>query len=174
MWTLDDLYERYVAGDNDIADHLPVLRWLASTHPRVTEFGVRTGRSTVALLMGNPNVISYDIEPRPESWQFASVASGWRFVEGSSIHVTIDETDLLFIDTVHNYDHLTTELERHHGNVTSTIALHDTHVEGRRGGHNDGVGMRQAVAAFLEAHPEWRQIMDTSACNGLTILARLP
>lgn len=158
---------------SDIALHLPLLTWLAATHRRVTEFGVRRGESTRALLAGNPNVVSYDID----DCSTAVDAPGWKFIQADTLTVDIDETDFLFTDTVHNYEHVSAELARHGDKVTSTIAVHDTHVvPGRRKidrpDLNDGAGTHRAVVEFADLFG-WTVVFDTGLCNGLTVLRRL-
>ena len=160
---VEEMYWAASADPSDIGLHLPRLRWLASLHDRVTEFGVRQGRSTVALLAGNPYLTSYDIVPT--SSQFIETeCPGWTFILGSTLEVDIDETDMLFIDTVHTYDQLHGELERHADKVRQTIVLHDTY---GTDSETDVKGMWRAIR-----ESGWRVLFDVPECNGLTVLGR--
>lgn len=169
---LTGLYQAAYEQAGDIWVHLPTLRWLAHHHDRVTEFGVRNGASTIALLSGNPTLTSYDIEPCPNHDLIAAAAPGWTFHQESTLEAVIDETDLLFIDTLHTYEQLSAELDRHAGKVTATIALHDVHVT-EVGPENDADGMKQAVQEFVE-RGGWEIVFDTPWCNGFTVLCRYP
>jgi len=61
---LDHAFEERCRRPSDINEHLVTLRDLAANCAHVTEFGVRKGVSTFALLHGQPNrLISYDIQP---------------------------------------------------------------------------------------------------------------
>ncbi len=165
------MYEQAIAQAEDIRLHLPRLRWLASIHTRVTEFGVRQGASTIALLEGNPTLTSYDIAPcENEKWIIEAYPS-WRFIRGNTLEVEIAPTDFLFIDTLHVYEQLSAELERHSKFVSKTIALHDTYCT-VPGPENDSKGMWRAIDEFT-ARGEWEVVFDEPECNGLTVLGRL-
>ena len=159
---IEDLYQFAAGHATDIVFHLPRLRWLASLHGRVTEFGVRQGVSTIAMLAGNPNVISYDVDLCDNEGFIRAECPNWTFIQGSTLEVEIDETDMLFIDTVHTYDQLSAELERHAHKVTRTIVLHDTY----------GVDVDTDVRGMWRAIDEsgWRVVFDEPECNGLTVL----
>lgn len=86
--------------------------------------------------------------------------------------VTIEETDLLFIDTLHVYAQLAAELNRHQDKVRQYIVLHDTSLFADRDeGHDGGVGLWPAVEALLA---EGRFVLKARFHNnnGLTILER--
>lgn len=165
-----DLYRDALLVGDDIRNHLPTLKWLAARHGRVTEFGVRAGCSTIALLSGNPNVISYDIERSPNHDLIASEWPGWDFRLESTLDADIAETDMLFIDTVHTYPQLAAELALHADKVTGIICLHDTYVT-EPGPVNDAGGMRRAVSEFIDQEG-WHIVFDTPWSNGFTVLSR--
>jgi len=120
---LDELYNHALSGgapcSQDISEHLPTLRKYASKVNHVTELGVRTGNSTVALLLGKPKImVSYDINdiskhPTKAKWDnnritYSSlknviIDTDFTFIIGNSLEIEIEQTDLLFIDTAHNY-----------------------------------------------------------------------
>ena len=66
---LADDYKDRLGRNSDMAAHLPTLALLATRCKHVTEFGVRLGHSTIALLQGLAErgehgcLTSYDIAP---------------------------------------------------------------------------------------------------------------
>ena len=50
----------------------------------------------------------------------------FHFTVGDTKAIDIEETDLLFIDTLHTYDQLAAELARHGMKARRWIVLHDT------------------------------------------------
>ena len=158
----------------DIHEHVPVLRDLASQVEHVTEFGVRHGISTTALLGAQPAVLrSYDIHNRSVAARLAPLAgrTDFHFTVGDTKVLDIEETDLLFIDTLHTYDQLTAELARHAAKARRWIVLHDTTTFGTKGQESDPRGLWPAVEEFLaEGTFVLKERRENN--NGLTILER--
>lgn len=167
---------------SDIVLHLPVLEYYASLCDHVTEFGVRDGSSTVALISGCPGeVVSYDIEHTPivdklkkmflpcRSWTFHRADTG-----NPNLHIA--ETDLLFIDTLHTYDHVSKELALHGRKARKFLVFHDTYTCGETdlSGPDPTVrGIGPAIWEFTEDyHGEYETVYKTNANNGLLVLAR--
>ncbi len=188
---LNDLYEKRCNTPSDIYQHLPTLRKYASECSHVTEMGVRTIVSTYALMRGlldckiekehrNNRMVSIDLhEPQAHGGNLEEaedaareVGIGFKFIKGNTLEIDIDQTDFLFIDTLHTYPQLKGELERHHGKVNKYIALHDTTTFATRGEDKNYLGLWYAVEEFLEAHPEWEIKEKFENNNGLTVLAR--
>ena len=71
---------------------------------------------------------------------------------GDTRAVEIDPTDVLFIDTRHDYDQLAAELARHAEEVRRAIALHDTTAFGDRG---ETPGARGALAGRRGVRRPW-------------------
>lgn len=171
--TLEELYELALNTPSDINLHLPILRNLASECSHVTEFGMRGGVSTTALLAAQPDdLVSYDINYCPVADRLRSVAGACRFVfhiaDTSSLQ--IDPTDMLFIDTLHVGPQLTTELINERS-VRRYIAMHDTATFGLTG-EGGGPGLQASINQFLDEHPEWVIMYRTTKNNGLTVLER--
>ncbi len=156
----------------DIWEHLPKLSEYASKVSHITEFGVRQGNSTIAfwhgLVRNGGCLVSYDIN-KPEfnacppptiSWVFNQMNTG---EEGFEIY----PTDLLFIDSCHDYAHVIKELkqERH---VRKYIIMHDVSPM-----WIGGFGPLRAMTEFLDLNRNWRLIEFHDNCNGLAILERL-
>jgi predicted O-methyltransferase YrrM len=193
MSRLESLYHNLCRTPSDINLLLPHLMEMVDNFPgipgpRVTEMGTRHGWSTVALLMGCPQwLISYDIDPKPEDYEQIRQAwvdhtlrdEGLEFRKGNTLEVEIQETDILFIDTLHTGAQLSAELERHHGKVKHLIAMHDLTSYGLQDeapvtmqGRNYVPGLVPAVFQFMMDHPEWKVEFYTPICNGLLILKR--
>lgn len=177
---IDDIYAQKCDEPSDINEHLPTLRAYSNRCSHVTEFGVRHIVSTWALIAGRPlTVVSYDISsPGDEAInQLREIASdsgvAFRFHHQDVRLVTIEPTDLLFIDTYHTETQLREELKRHANNVKRWIILHDTETFGEKGEAESERGLNYAISEFLvERAGKWKMEKHFQNNNGLTILAR--
>lgn len=182
--TLRHRYVRLCATPSDIFEHLPTLHRLACDCKHVTEFGMRTGISTTALLMALPEfLVAYDICPHEEPInEIARLAKennrSFEFYpcDTAMMAPEIEETDLLFIDTWHAGDQLTKEFAAA-PRVKKYIVLHDTISFGHSdepgpAGHVDSGGLWPAVQLFLRNNPEWVVGAHYTNCNGMTVLTR--
>jgi len=171
--SLSERYNAAASTPSDIYYHVPKLRELAATCKHVTEFGVRYGVSTVALLAAQPEVlISYDVRYCPIVEELAQVAGKCRFkfVLADTKFVTIEITDMLFIDTLHVGGQLRIELMQA-SQVRGYIAMHDTTTFGQMG-EGGWDGLQWVIDEFLANHPEWVVAYKTTENNGLTVLER--
>jgi hypothetical protein len=171
---IEQRYKELCNQPSDIWEHLPTLKKYASECESVVELGVRGIVSTWAFLAGKPKfLLSVDIEhPKTfgsDIWEVIDAAQDanidFEFVLKSSLEIDLPEHDLLFIDTLHNYDQLTKELNLHQAKAMKYIIMHDT-------GIPDLPEMRQAVNDFLDKNPQWEIREFFSNNNGLTILQR--
>jgi len=163
---------------SDIFEYLPVLKNLSCECPSAVEIGVRGIVSTWGILQelsenksGTASYIGIDIVSPPKN----------------SLHVEIPYSDLLFINSLHTYVHLTAELERYCDKIDKYIALHDTsdpwgdQNEAYHGNYSEypemidksKEGLWQAVVDFLERHPEWELEARYANNHGFTILRRI-
>ena len=170
-------FNRVKLEPTDMCEHMDVICQYSGRCARVVEFGVYDCTSTWALLAGHPvKLTSYDIIRRVEVDEVEAAARGSRtefqFVLASSIDVEIDECDLLFIDSMHTYEHLQKELAMHAGKVSKYILMHDTTTFGYVDQIPGGRGLWPAVEDFLVAHPEWTIAERRTNCHGLTVLER--
>ena len=195
---VEQMYTTLVGSLSDINEHLPTLKKYAEECDHVTEMGVRWVVSTFAFAVAKPKTfISIDIiDPRSdfENWNThwksgqslnniieycAENNVNYSFVLGDTTKITIDETDLLFIDTLHNYNQMKTELELHGNKVRKYLIFHDT--ENFRYSEESVVGpdsvlkpgIWPAIEEFIENNPHWKIHEIFSNCNGLTILKRV-
>lgn len=171
---LEEQYQRVCTEKSDINEHCPILRYLGAHHPTIVEFGVRYGTSTIAFLAGRPeNLYSYDIACLIDVKGYQEMAFDTNFVffQTDTLDAVIEETDILFIDTLHTANQLYAEMRKHHNKVLAHIVLHDTVSFGDVG--EDGLpGLNYAVTKFLGRHAEWRIDRHFPNNNGLTILSR--
>ena len=163
-------YDLLCATSSDINEHLPTLFRLSSECKSVVELGVRQVVSTFALALGNPKKLrSYDITDVNLSIlsELVSYAESnnidFQFIIGNSLEIEIDNTDLLFIDTVHKRKHTEAELQRHSKNVNKYIILHDT---------TAWPGVFEAVVDFLIKNNEWFIVEHCNKDSGMIVLKR--
>ena len=166
---------------SDINEHLPTLKKYAEECDHITEMGVRWVVSTFAFIMGKPKkLISIDIDPIEkhgiQTIDLISLAKTagveFEFVLGDTTEIEIEETDFLFIDTLHTYTQLKKELALHPSKVKKYIGFHDTTTFAQVGEYKE-VGLWPAIEEFLNSNPEWVIAEKFENNNGLTILKRI-
>lgn len=197
MQTLEDMYNYHCGLKSDINEHLPILKRYAALCSDVTEFGVRWVCSTYGLMAGTPNKLtSYDINGidtmKLNLLQRLAEDNNinFKFVKADVLNIEIEETDLLFIDTLHGYKQLKLELAGHAHKVRKFIIFHDTvsfgyHDEGQpnpdalNGNMRhlfDALPQRQgllpAINEFLMGHDEWSIDTHHANNNGLLIIKK--
>ncbi len=201
--TLQQLYGHFASLPVklcDIGEHMPLLKKLAAECPTVTEIGLGLVISTWGILEGlaeNPaptrSYIGIDIAiPNADSLNLArrlAEAQGisFTFRHGNDLTLDIEPTDLLFIDSMHTYCHLSYELDTFSPKVRKYIAMHDT---SEPWGNRDDAeycgnrseypphydrgkrGLWPAVSDFLRRNHEWTLLERHHNCHGFTILQR--
>lgn len=183
---------------SDINEHVYVLRSLAKECGSVTEIGLRSMASSWGLLLGlsentlpSRSYLGIDLEIPPleilNEAKYLAKGNGisFEFWHANDMDVEIEQTDLLFIDSLHTYCHLMYELEKFSSKVSKYIVMHDTNLEDLDctaycGNYSEyppeysrsKKGLWPAVVDFLHDHPEWA-LYDRRMNNyGLTILKR--
>jgi len=181
--TLVEKFKQVVETPSDINFHIPILNDYAYGCSHITEMGVRDVVSTYAFLMAakstGAKVISYDIEKTEGVSKCLKICLeenvDWEFIKESSIEALIEQTDLLFIDTLHTYAQLKKELELHAGKVNKYIFFHDTVSFARHG--QDGTmdkGLMDAINEFLIAnYGTWKVCHYEAVNNGLLGIERV-
>lgn len=167
--TIEERYQELCRTPNDINEHLPVLREYADRCDHVTEFGVRGCVSLHAFLASKAKkVVAYDV---------ANVAvpdcPKLTFINADVLTVEIEPTDMLFIDTLHQFFQLERELWKHARKVLEYLAFHDTEIFGEISEDGSTPGLNHAIKLFVERNREWRECYRSTANNGLTILERI-
>lgn len=178
---LEQHYTTLCQTPSDMNEHLPTLMRYASECSHVTEMGVRAVVSTYGLMMGKPAVMrSYDIVPIETYGVHRNYLMSlgeengvdFQFIQANVLHIDIEETDLLFIDTYHTYNQLKDELKLHADKARKYLIFHDTTTFGEFG--EGGVkGLWPAIEEFLEGNGEWQLEKRYTNNNGLTILKRV-
>lgn len=175
---LDQEYARARKIKSDINENVHILHDLAKECGEVTEMGVRTGVSTRAFLAADAKLTSYDIYLEPEVEKLFAIARGLgkdaSYIKADVLDLNIDETDLLFIDTLHTYSQLKQELKLHGNKARKYLAFHDTHTFGLRGEvGNEPTGLLSAVIEFVMENPHWKFKVYKTNNNGMTVLERV-
>ena len=187
-------YFEMIQVDGDIQEHITMLRTLGGSVNHITEFGIRSGVSTLSWFLGGANtVVGYDLKLLPSLNKIINLTKTCNrqliLNEGDTAKVTIDPTDLLFIDSLHTGEHLRKELFRHHLKVNKYIVLHDTESCGNAIPNNDYAwnifclgganlnhteGLRPVVDEFLmKANGDWIINFEKFNNNGLMMLERI-
>ncbi len=192
MIKIKEKYEYHCNMVSDINEHLPTLYKFAKECNHITEMGVRWVSSTWPLLLSNPEfMISYDIVKNENISEVVRLSEEYKikyeFVECDVLNVEIEETDLLFIDTLHTYSQLIQELKMHSNKVKKYIILHDTETYGLvdepmydhasekvKGYYSNKQGLNTAVDEFLNSDKghDWYVLEKFKNNNGLTILKK--
>lgn len=180
---IDMLYAKACQSPSDIHQHLPVLREFAGRCEKVTEFGTRNGVSTTALLAGRPQRLtcydicrSKEIDLLAEAAREVGVDFGFVMQSTSVAGQEIEDTDLLFIDSLHTYNQLLRELRLHAHHARRYLAFHDFTSFGLRDEVNQNAEFPGLLPAFFQflAESEFvgRVAHYNPANNGLLILER--
>lgn len=171
MWTPKEIeakYQEFCNTPSDINQHLPKLREYYDQCESITEFGVRTCCSLLAALASSAKkVIAYDIL---DVW--VPKVEKLTFICADDLKVEIEETDFLFIDTMHSYKQLKAELTLHAAKVNKWIGMHDTTIYKLHSEDGSAPGLMQAIMEFLAECPEWELTYMSVENNGLTVLSR--
>lgn len=191
---LKNRFELLKNTPSDINEHLETLKRYASECDLVIEMGVRAITSTWAFLMGKPKkLVSIDLQ-HPEFFgadigevKMVSEENNveFEFRLQDTLKCEIEECDLLFIDTWHDFLQLKKELFRHSKKVNKYIILHDTNSYGfkdeffyefydsGREESNLPKGLLSSVDEFLLKNSNWFIYERFAHNNGLTILKRI-
>jgi hypothetical protein len=137
-----------------------------------TELGVNQGATLAAAMLENPKIVrAYDISLMPYNkakHHFESYAAdysiNYNVVEGDTLTSTLEQVDLLYIDTLHRYDHLTKELALHGNKANKYIIFHDTQAQR---------GLKQAVQEYVQKNPEWTIVTDCQDNVGFMTIGKI-
>jgi hypothetical protein len=192
MEKINLIYESQCNIPSDINEHLPTILKYAKECKHITEMGVRWVSSTWPLLLSNPKkMISYDIVRHPKIEEVIDLSKNYnldyQFIQSDVLTIEIEETELLFIDTLHTYNQLVCELDIHSDKCSKYIILHDTTSFGEvdemiyehasneiKNIETKKQGLWNAVLDFLETDKGkfWEIKERFTNNNGLTILER--
>lgn len=190
MTEIETLFNSNKNKCSDINEHLQTLFNYAKQVDHITELGTRWGDSTSAFLAASPKkLISYDLY-RDNIISIFEKNNNFEFKQNDTLKIKIECTELLFIDTLHTYFQLYSELNLHSENVSKFIILHDTESFGLNDEalygsdflvkmsdmhmSTEKKGLKQAINDFLitEKGNHWQIEKIFTNNNGLTILSR--
>jgi FkbM family methyltransferase len=172
------VYNACLNHECDINGLFPKLRKYAQECKTIVEMGTRGVFSVYAFIAAKPKKITcYDIYLSPNIWEADRVAKltniEFAFIHKDVLSVEIEETDLLFIDTLHNYKQLKQELTMHSSKVNKYILMHDTYTFGTTGETEGSEGLNKAIDEFLAENKNWTVHDTVNYSNGLTVLKRI-
>lgn len=180
-------YNYLCSVPSDINEHLPVIKKYAEECEHITEMGVRYVVSTWALLAAKPKkIFCYDILTGLDMDVFnrnlnelsnkaKDINVNFLFSQADVLNIEIEETDLLLIDTYHEYNQIKQELKLHGNKVKKYLIFHDTTTFGEFGETfkvPNTIGIWPAIEEFMLENKEWRIEERLTNNNGLTILKR--
>lgn len=179
---LESIYNQKVNTASDINEHLPTLKKYAEKCDVIVELGVRSIVSTWAFISGLPKrLISVD-HVHPSQYNSndlqtveeisKEVGVDFSFILSDSRTVELPECDLLFIDTLHTYDQIKSELSVHGSKVKKYIIFHDTITFRDNGEISGNVGIWPAIEEFMSDNPQWKLCESFDNNNGLTIIEK--
>ena len=178
------MFKEKCEQSSDINEHLPTLRDLSLECNHITEMGVRGIVSTWAFVEGlkkggklisidiqYPAIYGGDLKPVIDACKEKGIDFTFRL--GDTRKIEIEETDLLFIDTLHRYTQLKIELELHANKAKKYLVFHDTTNFETIGENEIDKGLWLAIEEFLAEHKEWKLKKRYTNNNGLTIVERV-
>lgn len=199
MDTIESLYKKARSTPSDIYEHIPVHAKLAEECDSVVEFGVGSMVSTWGLLHGlkpGGKYTGVDLDMPPvETFTTAKRLAeekgiNFNFIARDDMTIQpeeIGEADMIFIDSMHTYCHLTYELETFSHLAKKYLTFHDSSAPWGEMDDNEYTGDRSeypawydkskrgvwtAIKDFLSRHPEWYLKERRTNCHGFTILSR--
>jgi hypothetical protein len=194
MKTLDQIFQEKKEYPSDINEHLDTFRKYSEQCESVIEMGVRGIVSTWGFMMGKPKkMVGIDITHPSEFggnlnevYQIARENDiHYEFRLQNTLTCEIEECDLLFIDTWHDFLHLKKELYRHHTKVKKFLIFHDTATfafkdeplyddyVNEREETNLPKGLVSAINEFCLNNPHWHLHERYANNNGITVLKNL-
>ncbi len=190
---LEHYYNLAKKEESDINQHLDILAKYSSKCEHVTEFGIRSGNSTLSLLYGKPKFYrGYDLGKGANDDLLLDLAKenniDFKITYDSTLNITIEKTDLLFIDTYHVFSQIIQELFLHGRKVKKYIIFHDTVVYGTFDeGHcmncykpvtigNSSFptfGIMPAIKLFMDETKMFREVENVKTSSGLYVIEKI-
>lgn len=142
----------------------------------VAECGVFQGMSTAAFLSCDIDKLdSYDIDLSLVYRPMFNRVKGdieWNLERKNSLKDSVGEVDLLFLDTMHTYDHVKKEIFFQGPNARKYIIVHDANYPPPR--KNPTIWVRDAVNEFVaENNDLWKIVVDSTEGTGIMVLEKI-
>ena len=126
---------------------------------------------------GGGRLISCDIQVPTflEFFDSIELPCSWQFRQRSTVDesLEIEETELLFVDSLHTYNQVKNELALHSSRVSKNIVFHDTYYHGNFSRDIQGEeGILKSIDEFLETNKQWEKVYDVDFNHGLIVLEK--
>jgi glycosyltransferase involved in cell wall biosynthesis len=175
--TLDQVFDKFKNIKRDLNEHFDFLKIMASSVDRVTAFEKRK-ESSIPFLAAQPKTyISYQRENDPLQAVLMQVKGNTDYKVThafNSLTTQIEETDLLWIDTIHSANQIYQELNLHAPKVSRFIIIRSTGTFGETAEGSDEPGLNYGLEEFLEKNPEWFVFKVIPHQYGMTVISRNP
>lgn len=175
--TLEELYFSYMSEVDHSSWYLTELMSLAESCDTITEIGMFQGHSISAFLRTQPKkVTGYEIDMgyirRDVFQRLCPKGTELEFIRANSLAIpAVEECDLLFIDSVHTYEHVKQELDIHGNSAQKYIVVHDTNYPPDH--KNPKKKVRDAVNEFVDLNSNvWYHFKELTDMSGMMILSR--
>jgi len=137
-----------------------------------TEFGINQGATLAAAMLENPKTVrAYDIrfgwytQAADLFGQYAAEHSiDYEATECDTLDCVIDPVDVLYIDTLHKYDHLSKELAIHGDKVSRFIVFHDTLAQPE---------LKRAVRQYVGTDNRWNIVAECDINVGFMTIEKV-
>lgn len=186
-------YEQYKNTPSDINEHLEIIKYYSAECEIVAEFGTREVVSTWAILEGlkpKSTYIGVDVYKSTNLEMAKNFAKekgiNFYFRHGSTLEdgFTLADADFLFIDTLHTFNQLSMELNKHGNTPKKYLGFHDVvsfaykdediygHADNKVKVASENTGLLPAIFQFLKVNSQWKIDYFAQNNNGLLILKR--
>ena len=170
---------KHELGQDFTTQDIEFVSQIVSKCKSVVELGTGQCAMDRVFLRYDVKLDTYDIEDCTDNFLEEAKAAGRdvTFHKEDTLKAEIPETDLLFIDSLHTYEQVKSELELHASKAKRYIVFHDTILFSERG--QDTVdeehtkGILPAIEEFLESHPEWNIVYNSKEGNGMIVVKKL-
>ena len=170
---------RHDLGQDFTTQDINFISQIVSECKSVVELGTGQCAMDRVFLRYDVKLDTYDIEDCPDNFLEEAKAAGRdvTFHKEDTLKVEIPETDILFIDSLHTYEQVKSELELHASKAKRYILFHDTVTYSKIGqavvDGEETKGILPAIEEFLELHPEWSIVYNSKEGNGMIVVKKL-
>jgi len=171
--------KQHQLGQDFTTQDIEFMSQIVSECKSVVELGTGQCAMDRVFLRHDVKLVTYDIEDCSDNFLEEAKAAGKdvTFHKEDTLKVEIPETDLLFIDSLHTYEQVKSELELHAAKAKRYIVFHDTLLFSERGqvvvDGETTKGILPAIEEFLESHPEWNVVYNSKEGNGMIVVKKL-
>lgn len=191
--TIEEAFEAFRNVPRDLNEHFMLIRELAANCDHVTLFGKRK-EADLAFAMGlvdraratgkTPKMVSHNLEKDTLLFELDQLLLGPPAVRATTPPLVAyvrdekpstavpeleEDTDALWLDTVHHADRTRGELRRFGPRVRRYIFIRGTAAFGIEA-EGGGPGMYDAAREWCDEHPEWFVCYHTPNQYGITVL----